>query len=117
MDASQAHPGEEVAHPHRLLSSVWRDPGNLHPTFRCGDLVAGAQANVVVWDLDHPSFWPATDPLRALAYGDTSAAIHAMMVAGKRIGVDGDFARSLVTSDAYREALREANARFAALKR
>jgi len=107
--------GEALAHPHRLLASVWSDPGKLHPGLPCGVLASGTLANVLIWDTDHPSFWPATDPLRALAYGDTTPAIHAMWVAGKPIGTAGDFARSLVQSDEYREARKEAEERLAVL--
>ena len=95
--------GDELAHPHRLLASVWKDPGRLHPDLRCGVLEAGALANVVVWDLDHPSFWPSKNALRALVYSDTTSAIHAMVVAGRDVGEAGDFERSLIGSETYRE--------------
>ncbi|MEE2775652.1 MAG: amidohydrolase family protein, partial [Acidobacteriota bacterium] len=94
----------------RLLDRVWHVPGGLHPAFTAGNLAPGTLANLVVWDDDHPSFWPAPG-LGTLAMGDTTQAIHAMWVAGREVGRAGDFHRSLVDSDAYRDALAEAEGR------
>jgi len=98
--------------PDRLLSSVWSQPGSAHPKFMCGAIAAGHLANLVVWDLDHPAFWPPTDPLRLLAYGDTTGAIDWMLVAGSPVGQRGRFAASLIGSGEHREARREAEARL-----
>ncbi|MDX1383979.1 MAG: amidohydrolase family protein, partial [Thermoanaerobaculia bacterium] len=96
--------------PDRLLARVWDVPGGAHPGFRTGVIAEGALANLLVWDLDHPAFWP-DEGLGALAMGDTTQAIHAMWVAGAEIGTAGDFHRSLVASGAYRDALAEAESR------
>lgn len=98
-----------------LLSRVWRRPGRLHPAFVAGEIVPGALANLVVWDLDHPSMWPEHAPFRTLAMGDTTQAIHTMFVMGRQVGKAGDFHRSLVQGEAYRAAVAEASERLARL--
>jgi 5-methylthioadenosine/S-adenosylhomocysteine deaminase len=98
-----------------LLSRVWHEAGGLHPALKVGSIARGALANLAVWDLEHPALWPGSDPLRALAFGDTSQALHALYVAGRAIGTPGDVARSVISSEAYREARREADARLAEL--
>ncbi len=98
-----------------LLDRVWGRPGRLHPSFRAGCLEAGALANVVVWDATHPAFWPARDLLSTLVFGDVDGAIHAMFVAGREIGIAGDFAHSIVASSLYRAHREEATERLRAL--
>jgi 5-methylthioadenosine/S-adenosylhomocysteine deaminase len=100
-----------------LLSRVWQEAGSLHPALKVGSIERGALANLAVWDLEHPAFWPSADPLRALAFGDTSQALHALYVAGRAIGTPGDFVRSVIRSEGYVEARREADARLAQLMR
>ncbi|TNF26720.1 MAG: hypothetical protein EP329_20765 [Deltaproteobacteria bacterium] len=106
-----------LADPRALLDRVWGIPGSLHPAFRAGVIAPGALANLSVWDLDHPTFWPAREPVRALTMSDTTGALHNVMAAGRWIGTHGDYARSVVATDAYREAHREASERLAALER
>jgi 5-methylthioadenosine/S-adenosylhomocysteine deaminase len=98
-----------------LLSRVWHEAGSMHPALQVGSIARGALANLAVWELDHPAFWPGTDLLRALAYGDTSQALHTLVVAGRVIGTPGDLVRSVLGSDAYRAAREEANARLSEL--
>jgi cytosine/adenosine deaminase-related metal-dependent hydrolase len=105
---------EAIARPESLLSRIWGVPGLLHPALRAGALEPGALASFVVWDVDHPSMWPEAG-LSTLAMGDTTQAIHALFVAGREIGQAGDFHRSVVETDAYRRALREATRRRSAL--
>ena len=71
--------------------------------------------NLIVWDLEHPSFWPA-DGLRALAFSDTNPAISNMMIAGQWMGEEDNFFTSLCSSDNYKEALKEAKSRLKILK-
>lgn len=99
----------------RLLDRVWGRAGRLHPAFRAGSLEPGAIANVVVWDLDHPAFWPARDVLSTFTFGDVDGAVHAMFVAGREIGIAGDFTRSIVTSDLFVAHREEATARLTEL--
>ncbi len=104
--------------PAGLLRRVTSLPGALHPACRAGTIAPGALANLVVWDLEHPCFWPSTDVaglVRTLVFGDTTQAVHTMWVAGRRLGTEGDFHRSLVTSELYRVARRAADARLRAL--
>lgn len=98
----------------RLLGRVWGNQGRLSAAPRgpvVGTIERGALANLVVYDPEHPSFWPGEDVLRTLAYADTSAAIWGVLSAGKWRGAPGDFHRSIIASDDYREAQREATAR------
>ncbi len=99
-----------------LLGSVWSVPGRLHPAIRCGCLRSGELANLVVYDPDHPAFWPGSDPLRTLAYCDTSGAIEWLMVAGKLLGERGRFQQSMLGSEGYQAALEEANQRLEGLR-
>jgi cytosine/adenosine deaminase-related metal-dependent hydrolase len=99
----------------RLLARVWHEAGTMHPALKVGSLEAGALANLAVWDTEHPAFWPGDDPLRALAFGDTSQALFALYVAGKAIGTPGDFVQSVIRTNAYREARNEAQTRLARL--
>jgi 5-methylthioadenosine/S-adenosylhomocysteine deaminase len=101
--------------PERLLARVLDMPGSMHPACTAGVLRAGALANIVAWDTHHPAFFPGRDPLRALALGDTTGAIHGLWCAGRAIGQRGDFARSLLSSHAYRDARIEAERRHALL--
>ena len=107
--------GERLAEPASMLSRVWSVPGRAHPGVVAGVVEEGALCNLVVWDLDHPALWPSLDPLHVLAMADATKAIHAMIVAGRSVGEDGDFHRSLVATEAYREARREATDRVTRL--
>jgi cytosine/adenosine deaminase-related metal-dependent hydrolase len=101
----------------RLLARVFERPGALHPAFRAGTIADGALANLAVWDVEHPAFWPAEDLPRALALSDTTQALHGMMVAGRWIGESGRLVQSVLSSDSYRESRREASERLQALLR
>ena len=93
----------------RVLDAVWTVPGALHPGFRAGVLEPGALAHLAAWNLDHPAFWPSADPLAGLAFADTSQALHGLWVGGQAVGTLGRFGESLLSSDAYRTARREAD--------
>lgn len=101
----------------QLLARVLQQPGKLHPRVVCGTIERGALANLVAWNTDHPSFWPGHDLPRALAMSDTTQAIHALLVAGKWVGETGNVVSSVVSSERYREAKREASERLEALLR
>lgn len=108
---------KELADEAFLLSRIWATPGSMHPAFEAGSIKVGALANLITWDMHHPHMWPATHPHRALAMGDTTQAIANMMTLGKWLGTHHNYHRSILDSEAYRDAHREANARFDALKR
>lgn len=101
--------------PSAILSRVFARAGAMHPGFAAGRIAAGALANLLVLDVEHPSLWPARDLPRALVYGDVAPAIHALIVAGRMIGTPGDYHRSIRDSEAYEDARAEADARLAAL--
>ncbi|HEX9619942.1 MAG TPA: amidohydrolase family protein [Polyangiaceae bacterium] len=102
--------------PGRLLERLWRLPGALHPQLSAGELLAGRLANLAVYDVEHPSLWPADDALRSLCFSDAAPALVAVMVNGSWVGTPGaGFAQSVTASVEYRDALREAEARRRAL--
>ena len=101
----------------RLLARVWKLPGRLHPGVSCGVIARGALANLVAWNTEHPSFWPGRDLPRALAMSDTTQAIHALLVHGRWIGEAGHVGESVIASERYREARREASERLDTLLR
>ena len=98
-----------------LLAMVWGDAADLHPKLPVGAIETGRFANLVAWNLDDPALWPAPDPLRALVMGDATQAIEQVMIRGHWRGERGRFRQSIVASDDYREARREAQGRLAAL--
>lgn len=103
-----------LAEPATLLASVWSTPGRMHPAFTAGVITPGAEADLLVLDPKHPSLWPGTDPLRALAYCDTSSALHGLMVGGAW-RIDLGRVQTWLERDEHREATAEAEARLAAL--
>lgn len=106
-----------LGNPEYLLRKVWDDAGALHPACRAGVIAEGALANLAVWDLDTPELWPATDPLRALAFSNLAHALRQLLLLGRPLGEEGAFASSVLRSSSYRAALDEANARLAQLWR
>jgi 5-methylthioadenosine/S-adenosylhomocysteine deaminase len=105
----------QLENPGYLLDRVWRIPGEMHPELTAGKISEGAIANLVVWDTDHPAFWPDRQPLRSLVYSDTAHAIHNLMINGHWMGESGSFAQSILDSEAYKEARSEATGRLQAL--
>ena len=103
--------------PQSLLDTVWRTPADLHPEYASGRLMVGGPANLAVWDLEHPSCWPAESPVRTLAMSDVSGALFGVMTNGQWRGELGNVSQSILQSSEYGEAKREANARLASLKR
>ncbi len=106
--AEQSHRQDSAA----LLATVWSTPGRLHPRLPTGAIAPGMWANLLAIDLDHPALWPGREPLHGLVHGDWSGAIHGLMIGGRWIGQRGDFAASLLQSDAWRAGIAEATARL-----
>lgn len=101
--------------PTTLLRSVWQVPGHLHPAMPLGRIAAGYRANLVVWDMNHPAFWPGTDPLRVLTFGDVGSAIYGLMVNGQFVSQLGEHSQSILASPAFQAARQEASERLASL--
>lgn len=99
-----------------LLHRVWGAPGRLSPQLRTGAIEAGARAQLIVLDPEHPALWPATNPLRALAFGSITPAITSVIAAGRWLGEPGNPAACL-REDRVREWIDEASRRHAALMR
>jgi 5-methylthioadenosine/S-adenosylhomocysteine deaminase len=100
------------AEPKRLLDTVWKTPGRMHAGLPLGEIAAGTRANLLIWDTDHPTFWPRRDLLRALTCADVTHAIWGMVVNGRWVGERGAFSASLRESDGYRDASAEASKRL-----
>lgn len=94
--------------PADLLASVWEIPGSLHPDLPVGAIRAGHLANLLVFDTDHPNFWPGTDLLRALALQDVTPAIERMMVNGRWLSEPGQHQRTVLGSAWLQEARERA---------
>ncbi len=102
----------ELLEPASLLGRVTTTPGTFHPRQLTGTLAPGALANLAVWDAEHPVFWPALDPLRAIVLGNASAALLHVMTRGEWRGERGRFAQSLRRSELYRAHREEASQRL-----
>ena len=71
-------------------------------------------ANLLLWDMDHPTFWPGADWVRALVYCDSVRAISDMMISGQwRWGERAG--HRLVDTVEYRSARKEAHERLVRL--
>jgi 5-methylthioadenosine/S-adenosylhomocysteine deaminase len=77
-----------------------------------GRLAVGAQADVVVVDLSHPSMQPLRDPLRSLVYAAAERPVEQVFVAGRHVVVDGMV--TTVDRRAAAQALAAGQARAAA---
>ena len=109
---------DETAHSlstEQLLSWVWSSPGAMHPGLPVGQIAEGYLANLVLWDLNHPSTWPAPEPLRSLAMSDATHAIQQVMIQGAWLGERGRFQSSILEGENYRAARAEADGRLKAL--
>jgi 5-methylthioadenosine/S-adenosylhomocysteine deaminase len=78
-----------------LLYRAWAAPGRWAPGLRVGEIQAGARAQLIVIDPDHPAFWPASDPLRGFAYGDVPMALWGVIAGGAWVGEPGNPGRCL----------------------
>lgn len=114
--ARRAQHERRVPHvdPAAVLASVTRVPGSVHQAATWGVVAPGARACLSVFDLDHPAMWPAVDPLRALAFGGATQALHTVITGGRVVGEVGRPSAVLAT-DRVRDFVTEATARRAAL--
>jgi cytosine/adenosine deaminase-related metal-dependent hydrolase len=68
--------------PENLLSALWNHPADLHPQAPVGMIEDGRWANLLVWDTNHPCFWPNTDPLQALTMANVTPGLKRIMTRG-----------------------------------
>jgi len=54
-----------------------------------GRLAVGAQADIVLVDVNHPDMMPARDPLRSLIFHAADRAVKDVYVAGRKVVADG----------------------------
>lgn len=99
--------------PADLLAMVTSTPGALHPGLPVGKIAPGYRANLVVYDVDHPCFWPGTDPLRALALQDVAPSIRRMMTNGRWLSNDREHQSTILTDPQLAEARERARHRLA----
>ena len=108
----------DAAAAERLLARVWSVPGGWHPGLPTGAIEVGRRADLAVWDLDHPSFWPADGPvasvLRALAWGEPTPALRGLCIGGRWIG-DAEDVRAVLRRPEVAAWFDEAEARRRAL--
>lgn len=95
-----------------LLDKILEGPGLFHNHFKAGIIQTGFLANLIVWDLNHPSMWPSDNVTRNLTMGDTTGAICNMLIGGKWLGSNDNFSHSILNSENYKFALIEANERL-----
>lgn len=96
-----------------LLNMVWQVPGQRSKALNMGVIQPGARANLNVWDLKHPSLWPANDPLRSLVMCDASQALSNVMVNGRWVAQPGScFQDHVLLSHDFNEAHKEASERL-----
>ena len=68
--------------PESLLSTLWNHPADLPPQAPVGMIEDGRWANLLVWDTNHPCFWPNTDPLQALTMANVTPGLKRIMTRG-----------------------------------
>ena len=102
--------------PTTLLSSLWNDAADLHPQAPVGMIEEGRWANLVVWDTDHPCFWPNKDPLQALTMANVTPAIKRIMTKGEwRFDGSGYLAHRIASHPLVADWRIEATERLQAL--
>ena len=67
--------------PH-IMSSLWNHAGDIHPSAPVGSIAKDRWANFVVWETEHPCFWPNSDTLHTLATANVTPAIQRIMTRG-----------------------------------
>ena len=56
----------------------------------CGLISEGMSADLQIIDYDRPSMWPIGDPVSALVYSSSSAAVESVMIAGRFVKYKGE---------------------------
>lgn len=67
------------------LKDVWATLMTGHDALgaRTGDVMPGFAADLIVWDLEFPDTWPASDPLAAIIYSAGSRNVRDVLVQGR----------------------------------
>lgn len=106
-----------TANPH-LLSSIWNHTGDVHPMAPVGSIETGRWANMVIWDTNHPCFWPNVDTLHTLATANVTPAIQRIMTRGEwRFDGEGYLANRMMNHSVVHEWQQEATERLQHLQR
>lgn len=99
--------------PSTLLSALWNNAADVHPSAPIGMIEENRWANLVVWDTEHPCFWPNKDPLQALTMGNATPAIQRIMTKGEwRFDGKGYLASRISTNQTVVEWRKEATDRL-----
>lgn len=100
-----------------LLSAVWNHAGDLHPAAPVGSIEEGRWANILVWDTNHPCFWPNLDPLHTLATANVTPALQRIMTRGQwRFDGDGYLSDRMMRDSSFHDWRTEASDRLDALR-
>jgi 5-methylthioadenosine/S-adenosylhomocysteine deaminase len=82
--------GDPLRDPRHLLHRIWAGPARWFRGLKTGVIEEGARAQLLVIDPEHPAFWPARDPFRALALGNVGPTLSGVIAAGQWVGEPGD---------------------------
>ncbi len=99
--------------PTNLLSALWNDAADLHPAAPVGMIEEGRWANLLVWDTNHPCFWPNKAPLQALSMANVTPALQRIMTRGDwKFDGDGYLANRVASNPLVQMWTNEASARL-----
>ena len=100
-----------------ILSSLWNHAADLHPAAPVGIIESGRWANLIIWDTNHPCFWPNTDTLNSMVTGNVTPSIKRLMTRGTwKFDGDGYLAQRIVENSTVKEWTIDATQRLNKLR-